>query len=284
MYKALNYWVFGGFGPNRTPYEFIDFAVKARLDGVELTVGDCLPIEIDEAECRKIKAYAKAKKVGLRTLATGAGWGTWLCAGSAAERKAALKFCEKYLQIAAWLGAETVLIVPGTTRADATHKNLDYDVAWKNSVAGFKKLAKTAEKLKVNIGVENVWNHFLFSPIEWKIFLDEIGSKRVGMYFDVGNCQQYVTAADYPKILGKRIKAVHIKNWKGVNGGGDLSGFGEDILAGDVDLKATIAALKKVDAKLPLTAEMIPFCRGAELNIPDAKLSLATCRRLAKLG
>ena len=36
MYKALNYWVFGGFGPNRTPYEFIDFANAQGLDGVEL--------------------------------------------------------------------------------------------------------------------------------------------------------------------------------------------------------------------------------------------------------
>ena len=31
MYKALNYWVFGGFGPNKTPYEFIDFAKAQRI-------------------------------------------------------------------------------------------------------------------------------------------------------------------------------------------------------------------------------------------------------------
>ena len=71
MYKALNYWVFGGFGPNKTPYEFIDFAKAQGLDGVELTVGDCLSADIDEAECRKIAAYAKERGVGLRTLATG---------------------------------------------------------------------------------------------------------------------------------------------------------------------------------------------------------------------
>ena len=53
MYKALNYWVFGGFGPNKTPYEFIDFAKAQGLEGVELTVGDCLSVDIDEAECRK---------------------------------------------------------------------------------------------------------------------------------------------------------------------------------------------------------------------------------------
>ena len=26
MYKALNYWVFGGFAGEKTPFEFIDWA------------------------------------------------------------------------------------------------------------------------------------------------------------------------------------------------------------------------------------------------------------------
>ena len=51
MYKALNYWVFGGFAPNRTPYEFVDFATAQGLDGIEMTVGDCLPAQaIDRLE------------------------------------------------------------------------------------------------------------------------------------------------------------------------------------------------------------------------------------------
>ena len=54
MYKALNYWVFGGFAGEKTPYEFIDWAKAKGLDGVELTVGDCLSIDITEDECKKI--------------------------------------------------------------------------------------------------------------------------------------------------------------------------------------------------------------------------------------
>ena len=34
MYKALNYWVFGGFDGLKTPYEFIDWAAEKCLDGV----------------------------------------------------------------------------------------------------------------------------------------------------------------------------------------------------------------------------------------------------------
>ena len=54
MYKALNYWVFGGFAGEKTPYEFIDWAKEKGLDGVELTVGDALSIDITEEECKKI--------------------------------------------------------------------------------------------------------------------------------------------------------------------------------------------------------------------------------------
>ena len=71
MYKALNYWVFGGFAGEKTPYEFIDWAKEKGLDGVELTVGDCLSIDITEAECKKIAAYAAEKGIGLRSLLSG---------------------------------------------------------------------------------------------------------------------------------------------------------------------------------------------------------------------
>ena len=115
MYKALNYWVFGGFGPNKTPYEFIDFAKAQGLDGVELTVGDCLSVDVDEAECRRIAAYAKEKGVGLRTLASGHYGAESLGAADEAERLRAVDFTKRYLQIAAWIGAETILVVPGST-------------------------------------------------------------------------------------------------------------------------------------------------------------------------
>ena len=110
MYKALNYWVFGGFTGEKTPYEFIDFAAERGLDGVELTVGDALGIDISEAECRKIAAYAAEKRIGLRTLASGFFWGCSLSAADEKERRQALEFGKKYIHIAHWIGAETILV------------------------------------------------------------------------------------------------------------------------------------------------------------------------------
>ena len=134
-YIALNGWIYCGFGGEKKPREFIDWASEKGLDGVELTVGDCLSVDTTEAEAKELAAYAKEKGVGLRSLATGAGWGKWLCADDPSERAEAIGFVKKYLQLAAWLGAETVLVVPGATRVawDASHAEVSYLNAWNNA-------------------------------------------------------------------------------------------------------------------------------------------------------
>lgn len=84
-----------------------------------------------------------------------------------------------------------------------------YDRAYDNALTFFSKLAKEAEALKVSVGIENVWNKFLLSPLEMRGFIDAVGSDYVGSYFDVGN----VVYSGYPEhwisILNKRIKKVH---------------------------------------------------------------------------
>jgi hexulose-6-phosphate isomerase len=110
----------------------------------------------------------------------------------------------------------------------------------------------------VAIGVENVWNKFLLSPLEMRDFLDKIASENVACYFDVGN----VVLTGYPEqwidILGHRIKRVHLKDFK--RSVGTLDGFC-DLLDGDVDYAAVMAALRRVGYDGPLTAEFFN-CEG----------------------
>ena len=286
MYKALNYWVFGGFGPNKTPYEFIDFAKAQGLDGVEITLDDCIPVTITEAECRKIAAYAKERGVGLRTMATGHYGAESLGADDEAERARAVAFTKKYLQIAAWLGAETILVVPGSTSVawDPSRPKVAYGRCWEQSTKSVRELVPEAERLGVNIALENVWMRFLLSPMEWKLFLDQFASDRVGMYLDLGNCQIYLPAEDYVELLGKRIKAVHIKNWKGDDCGGGLHGFGDSLTVGDVDYAKAFAALEKIGYKGTFTVEMIPFSRLPDLVLPDQALAEKSVAELKTLG
>lgn len=285
MYIALNGWIYCGFAGEKKPREFIDWAAEQGLDGVELTVGDCLPLETTEAEAKELAAYAKAKGVGLRSLATGAGWGQWLCADDAAERAAAQDFVKKYLQLAAWLGAETVLVVPGATRVawDASHAEVSYKNAWNNATESIRALVPVAEKLGVNLALENVWNRFLISPMEWKLFLDQFGSKRVGIYFDVANCCYVARPEDYPEILGDYIKGVHLKNFEETDSAGGLHGFGDDILKGRVDFKKVFKALDAIGYRGPMSVEMIPFCRLPDMTVPDAALAEKMVRQIAEL-
>lgn len=286
MYKALNYWVFGGFAGAKTPYEFIEWAAKTGLDGVELTVGDAIKVDSTEEECRKIAAFAKRHSIGLKTLATGFYWGKSLSSADESIRQEAMDFTRKYLQIARWLGAETILVVPGASKVpwDPAIPVTPYETAWKQSSKSLQALEPVARELGVNIALENVWGRFLFSPMEWKFFLDQFPSDRIGMYFDVGNSCLYVRSQDYIQMVGHRIKAVHIKNWKGdALAGGNLHGFGEDILEGEVDFPAVFQALRSVGYKGPLTAEMIPFSRLPDLVLPDQDLAARTAEKLLKL-
>ena len=275
MYKALNYGVFGGFGPNRTPDEFIDFAAEHGLDGVELTFGDAVAEDVSEAECRRIAQYAKSRGVGLRTMATGHYGAESLGADDEGERLRAVAFTRKYLQVAAWLGVKTVLVVPGSTSVawDPSRPSVGYARCWEQSTKSVRELLPLADSLGVDIALENVWMRFLLSPMEWKLYLDQFDSDRVGMYLDVGNCQIYLPAQDYVELLGARVKAVHVKNWRGQDCGGGLYGFGDSLLDGDVDYGAAFAALKAAGYDGAFTVEMIPFSRLPDLVLPDAALA-----------
>ena len=274
-YIALNGWIYCGFGGEKKPREFIDWAAEKGLDGVELTVGDCLSVDTTEAEAKELAAYAKEKCIGLRSLATGAGWGKWLCADDPAERAEAIAFVKKYLQLAAWLGAETVLVVPGATRVawDASHAEVSYKNAWENATASIRELVPVAESLGVNLALENVWNRFLISPMEWKLFLEQFKSKCVGLYFDAANCCLNCRPEDFPEIRGDSIKAVHLKNFEESDSAGGLHGFGDDLFNGVVDFKRLFAAFAKIGYAGPYTVEMIPFSRLPDLVMPDAALA-----------
>ena len=284
-YIALNAWIYCGFGGEKKPREFIDWAAEKGLDGVELTVGDCLSVDTTEAEAKELAAYAKAKGVGLRSFATGAGWGKWLCADDPTERAEAIEFVKKYLQLAAWMGVETVLVVPGATRVawDASHAEVSYLNAWKNATASIRELVPVAEELGVNLALENVWNRFLISPMEWKLFLDQFGSKRVGIYFDAANCCLNCRPQDFPEILGGYIKAVHLKNFEESDCAGGLHGFGDDLFKGVVDFKALFAALEKINYAGPCTVEMIPFSRLPNMTMPDVALAEKMVEQIKKL-
>ncbi len=282
FYKAINAWVLAGFGGERTPYDVISDAAEFGLDGAELTVGDCVSIDTTAEECAKIRAFAAEKNIGLRSVATGFFWGCSLGSPAETERLEAIEFAKKYLQIAAWLGAESALLIPGAVDVawDDSRPVVPYMDCWRQATKSLHELLPLAEQLDVNICLENVWNKFLYSPMEMKQFIEQFASTRLGCYLDVGNCMLNGYPQDWIEVLGNKIKAVHFKNWQAEDSGGGLHGFGDDLLQGEVDFAKVLDALKKIDYHGPVTVEMIPFSRLPDLVMPDLVLAKLTAEKM----
>jgi len=282
---ALNYWVMGGFDAQTDVCTAIKQAKNYGLDAIEFTFGEIIPEDVTNEELDTIKKCADENGIKLKTLASGFYWGCSFSAEDETDRKKAISFTKKYLNAASKLGVETILVVPGAVEIpwEENAPVIPYDIVWERSITALKELAPIAEELSVNIGLENVWNNFLLSPIEMKMYLDEIESEFIGAYFDVGNVVRVGVPEHWIKILGKKIKAIHIKNYKREDACGGLHGFGDNILEGDIDFNKVKEALKEINYKGPITAEMIPFSRLPNLVLPDEPLAKVTAERLIKI-
>jgi len=255
MKKAISIWSFGA----KPVRECISIAKDAGFEGIELALDETGEIGMDTAQedLSDIKAYADNTGIRIHSVATGLFWSYSLTSDDPVIRQKALAVSFKLIETAKILGADSVLIVPGAVGVDFIPgcEVVPYDTAYARSLETFEKIKQKAEGTGINVGIENVWNKFLLSPLEMRDFIDKIGSPFIGAYFDVGN----VVYTGYPqhwiKILGKRIKKVHFKDYRIESGG--LSGF-VDLLAGDVDWPEVMKAFAEAGYDGWATAEMIP--------------------------
>lgn len=137
-------------------------------------------------------------------------------------------------------GASSVLLVPG-----AVSKEVSYEEAYERSQAEIRKAVPLAEELGVRIAIENVWNHFLLSPIEAARYVDEFRSPAVGWHFDVGNILNYGWPEQWIRILGPRIQKLHIKEYsrKKRDSMGLWKGFDVKLTEGDVNWPSVMKAV-----------------------------------------
>ena len=92
-----------------------------------------------------------------------------------------------------------------------------YQDAWTRSQRVIReRLLPMARDLKVIVAVEEVWNKFLLSPMEFARYVDEFESPWVKAYFDVGNVVFYGFPQDWIRTLGPRIVRVHLKDFRSI--------------------------------------------------------------------
>lgn len=255
MKKGINIWSF----PQASIKDNLVLAKDAGFEGVELALNGTgeLSMQSTDKEIKQIKTMADDMGLVLYSLSCGLCWDYRLSDDDKNMRQKAKDMINKQLDTAKLLGADTVLVIPGVVNVEFSYpeKKVAYDVVYERAIEGLNELKSYAENLKVNIGLENVWNKFLLSPMEMRDFIDKIGSDYVGCYLDIGNTMYCSYPEDWVRILGKRIKKVHFKDYRMQAGG--LHGF-VDLLAGDVNYPEVVNALEEIGYNDWVSAEMIP--------------------------
>ena len=113
---------------------------------------------------------------------------------------------ETSIRNAALWGAEAVLLVPRWSIPDVVRD------AWTRSQQVIReRLLPVAREAKIIIAVEEVWNKFLQSPLEFARYVDDFESPWVKAYFDVGNVVINAYPQDWIRTLGSRIVRIHLK-------------------------------------------------------------------------
>lgn len=152
------------------------------------------------------------------------------------EFKTALVDCE-------YLGGGSVLLYPGYV-----NEEVSYDQAYERVQAGVREVLPVAADVGVKIAAENVWNHFLLSPLEAARFVDAFESEWIGWHFDIGNIVNFGWPEQWIRILDHRIVKLHIKEFSRSlrDDEGLWEGFQVELMEGDVDWPGVMEALDEV--------------------------------------
>lgn len=267
MLKTISTWAFDAARPASAVFAL---AREHGFEGVEVSIGGAgfglshqVRLDSTPQECAQVLEAARQAGVTLSSMASGFGWEWPITSPDSQVRARAVEATKQALRVASYLKLDAMLLVPGGVGADFIEGFVvtDYEEAYVNALESLKQIAPVAEAVGVSVGVENVWNRFLLSPLEFRAFLDEVNSPRVGCYFDVGNVLLLGYPEQWIRILGERIVRVHFKDFQKKIG--TLDGFCP-LLEGDVDYPAVMSALKATGYDGPVTAEFF----GVEDQLP----------------
>lgn len=204
-------------------------------------------------EAEEIKDAAQATGVRVHSVMNSDHWQYPLSSADASVVAKSVDCMEVSLHNAHLWGADTVLLVPAVVNSETR-----YGEAWERSQKEIRKLIPLAKELKVIIAVENVWNKFLLSPLEFARYVDEFESRWVRAYFDVGNVVLFGYPQDWIRTLRERIVKLHLKDFR----------FGRDpttrqraaefvpLREGDIDWKEIHRALSEIGYRGSATVEV----------------------------
>lgn len=236
---------------------------EAGFDGVESNAAGASPAEAE-------KGRALAEKCGVRIHSVLRGW---LDFNDPKKVDSGIKSLETALAAAQGYGADAVLMVPCRIGGIPMPEPWEFDIEFDEKTGHVKRVVQgdnapyakyieaqnyatdvsrealkrcipAAEKAKVIIAVENVWNNLWVDPNLAANFVRSIDSPWVQFYFDIGNHVKYSPPEKWIAALGKMIVKMHVKDFK-LNANGQGGKF-VDIRKGSVDWPSVRKAIDKI--------------------------------------
>lgn len=251
MKKSINAW---SFPAEYTFEECLAAAKKAGFDAIEFNLdgankGHSFTADTTDAEILAVKELCDKYGVLPISISSSLHHGIWSKTGES-DIAYAMGVLKAQLNVARLMGADTILVVPG-----GMHEGISLSQARENSLKNLKAAEGMIRESGVTVGLENVWNGFFLSPYDMLSFLDDLDSDAFALYFDLGNMVAFSTSEYWCEIVGSKAAKIHIKDYKrngGINSGGKFC----DLLKGDLNFKAAMAAMKAQGFDGYLTAEV----------------------------
>ena len=281
LLKGMNVWTLPA---GLTIEEQFALTKDAGFDTIELNLSESQPqdnivskdlalndsptltLDVTEEELAAIKVLSEKYELPITSISTSLHWNYSLTDHDATTRQKGIEIVKKMIDVCKALGGDTVLVVPGLVKQTES-----YDDCYDRALAALKELAPYAEANEIYIGIENVWNKFLLSPIETRDFIDKIDSPFVGMYFDAGNVLQFGFPEQWVRILGNRIKKIHVKDFN--TGIGNIYGF-TTLLNGSLNWVHLVEAIHEIGYTGPLTCELSAYTENGQQIAYDTSRAL----------
>lgn len=213
---------------------YLDRFKIARDAGFEALQVDTTP---DPHEAEAVKEAVEKTGLRIDSVMNMLHWKYPLSSSDPAVVEKSLQGMRTSLHNAKLWGAGCVLLVPAVVNEQTSYRQ-----AWTRSQRQIRKLVPLAQELKVIIALEEVWNKFLLSPLEFATYVDQFNSPWVKVWFDVGNVVFYGYPQDWIRTLGPRIADVHLKDFKHTGNCYEWVNIGD----GDIDWPAVRAAFSEV--------------------------------------
>jgi len=244
--KGVNAWIY----PRSFSVDSIlEASARLGFDGVELNVDEeaFSPERLSKRDRGEIANTAASLGLELPSLCSGLFWKYNLGSADETLRENGIELGKECCRLASDLGAKVVLVVPAVATP-----TVPYEEMWALARASVQEIGSAAEDVGVTVGVENVWNRFLYSPLEFRQFLRDVNRESVKAYFDVGNILFLGFPQQWIQALGREIACVHVKDFNL-----ERREF-KGLLQGDIPWPEVMAALKAVGYNGFLNVEVSP--------------------------